>query len=392
MKAVKKAAFVLLGLLCWTGLYAQETFGIIYGPYLQQISENEATVMWITDRDAVSWVELAPDDNTHFYAQERPRYYQSIGGRRHIGAVHAVRLKGLQKGTTYRYRIYSTEVIRFEDFNVDYGKTVASEVYRREADVFTTFDNEKQSIRFTVVNDVHEKNDLLADMLGNVHERNPDFIIFNGDMCSNMQTREQVFEGFMKQSIARFASNIPFFYARGNHETRGRLAFDYLKYFPSPTGEPYYTFRCGPAFFVVLDGAEDKPDSDMEYYGLGNYDSYREEEARWLEKIVESEEFKQSPYRIVILHVPPSGDGWHGLMEVKRLFLPILNRANINLMLSGHLHRHIYYPAGQADCNFPLLINSNVHALDIDVDMQRIHLIIRDREQKIFKTLQFPRK
>jgi predicted phosphodiesterase len=389
---MKRAAYILFGLLCWAGLHAQDTFDIIYGPYLQQISESEATVVWITGRDAVAWVELAPDDGTHFYAEARPRYYQSIGGRRHIGTVHTVRLSGLQKGTNYRYRAYSTEVTRFEDFNVTYGKTVATEVYRRKPNGFTTFDNGKTSIRFTVVNDVHEKNDLLADLLGDVNARNPDFIIFNGDMCSNMQTQEQVFEGFMTQSIERFASNIPFFYARGNHETRGRLAFDYLKYFPSPTGEPYYTFRCGPVFFVVLDGAEDKPDSDMEYHGLGNYDPYRKEEARWLESVVESEEFRNAPYRIVILHIPPSGDSWHGELEAKRLFLPVLNRAHVDLMLSGHLHRHIYFPAGQADCRFPLLVNSNEHALDIDVDMQRINLIIRDREQKVFKTLQFPRK
>ncbi|MDR0758261.1 MAG: metallophosphoesterase [Tannerella sp.] len=389
---MKKTAYVLFGLLCWAGLYAQDTFGITYGPYLQQTGESETTVMWTTDRDAVAWVELAPDDNTHFYARARPRYYQSIGGRRHIGTVHAVRLNGLQKGTNYRYRIYSTEVSSFEDFNVAYGKTAASDVYQSRPNSFTTFDNEKTSIRFTVVNDVHEKNDLLADLLGDVDTRSPDFIVFNGDMCTNMQTREQVFDGFMKQSIERFASNIPFFYARGNHETRGRLAFDYLKYFPSPTGEPYYTFRCGPVFFVVLDGAEDKPDSDIEYHGLGNYDPYREEETRWLESVVESEEFRNAPYRIAILHIPPSGDSWHGLLEVKRLFLPVLNRARIDLMLSGHLHRHIYYPAGEADCSFPLLINSDVHALDIDVDMQRISLTVRDREQKVFKTLQFPRK
>jgi predicted phosphodiesterase len=374
-------------------LHAQDAFRIIYGPYLQQISENEATVMWITDRDAVSWVELAPDDDTHFYAQARPRYYESVGGRRKVGTTHSVRLNGLQKGTTYRYRAYSTEVVRMEDFRVDYGTTVATNVYQRQPDSFTTFDETKQSIRFTVVNDVHEQNDLLADMLGNVDERKPDFFIFNGDMCSNMQTQEQVFEGFMTQSVERFASRIPFFYARGNHETRGRLAFDYLKYFPSPTGEPYYTFRCGPVFFVVLDGAEDKPDSDMEYYGLGNYDPYRETETQWLERVVESEAFQKAPYRVVIVHIPPSDDSWHGPLEVKRLFVPILNRARVDLTLSGHLHRHIYYPAGQTEeFNFPLLINSNVHAIDIDADMQSLRLVIRDREQKIFKTLQFPRK
>ncbi|MDR1330650.1 MAG: metallophosphoesterase family protein [Tannerella sp.] len=390
---MKKTACLLLGLLCWcAGLHAQEAFGIIYGPYLQQTGEDEVTVMWITNRDAVSWVELAPDDHAHFYAEARPRHYESIGGRRKIGTVHTVRLTGLQKGTGYRYRACSTEVVRFEDFDVAYGKTDATDVYQRAPLRFTTFDNDRTSIRFTVVNDVHERNDLLDDMLGDVDGRRPDFFIFNGDMCSNMQTQKQVFEGFMTHAVERFASTVPFFYARGNHETRGRLAFDFLKYFPSPTGEPYYTFRAGPVFFVVLDGAEDKPDSDMDYYGLGNYDPYREAETRWLEKVVESDEFKNAPYRIVILHIPPLGDSWHGQLEVKRLFLPVLNRAGVDLMLSGHLHRHIYYPAGEGDSRFPLLVNRNEHALDIDVDMQRIRLTVRDREQKVFKTLQFPRK
>lgn len=46
---------------------------------------------------------------------------------------------------------------------------------------------------------------------------------------------------------------------RGNHENRGAYAQHWLDYFPTPTGETYYTFRRGPAFFIVLDGCEDKP-------------------------------------------------------------------------------------------------------------------------------------
>jgi predicted phosphodiesterase len=371
----------------------QEDFRILYGPYLQQMSENEVTVMWITNRKAVSWVELAPDDDTHFYSEERPRFYQSSAGRRSIGTVHTFRLTGLKKATAYRYRIYSTEVTRHDDDDyVGYGRTVASKVYQRTPDWFKTFDFSKPEINFTVVNDIHEHNDLLTTMLGNIDQRNPDFVIFNGDMCSTMKNQHQVFEGFMTRSIELFASHTPFFYARGNHETRGRLAYDFLKYFPTPTGEPYYTFRHGPVYFVVLDGGEDKPDNDIEYFGLGDYDRYRKTETEWLKQVVESDEFRQAPYRIVILHIPPVHDDWHSALVLKDLFVPILNRAGIDLMLCGHEHRHLYIPAGTMECNFPVLINANRHAVDIRANGQGLDLKIRDEAQKIFKTLTFPRK
>src|SRR5690625_5315672 len=68
-----------------------------------------------------------------------------------------------------------------------------------------------------------------------------------------------------------------------------------MDYFPTPSGKPYFTFRQGPVFFLFLDGGEDKPDSDIEYGGLSYFDEYREEQAEWLQQVVESEEFKSAP-------------------------------------------------------------------------------------------------
>jgi len=35
------------------------------------------------------------------------------------------------------------------------------------------------------------------------------------------------------------------------------------------------------------------------------------EQAKWLEKIIQSDEFKQAPFKVVITHIPPFGN-WHG--------------------------------------------------------------------------------
>ena len=59
--------------------YAQD-IKIVHGPYLQNMKETEVTLAWETDRLSVGWVELAPDDDTHFYATERRKYFDTKVG------------------------------------------------------------------------------------------------------------------------------------------------------------------------------------------------------------------------------------------------------------------------------------------------------------------------
>ena len=83
-------------LLC--GVYSAQAIKIIHGPYLQAVSDTEATVMWVTDTKALSWVEVAPNDGTNFYHVERPQYYQTYLGKRVYGTVHQIRITGLEPG------------------------------------------------------------------------------------------------------------------------------------------------------------------------------------------------------------------------------------------------------------------------------------------------------
>lgn len=76
---MKKALLSLIWLVAATS-FAQNDFKILYGPYLQMVGENEATIMWVTSGKALSWVELAPDDGSNFYAESRPKYFQTLFG------------------------------------------------------------------------------------------------------------------------------------------------------------------------------------------------------------------------------------------------------------------------------------------------------------------------
>ena len=76
----------------------------IHGPYLQNITATEATIVWEADKPSIGWVEVAPDDGSHFYATERKKFFDCTNGVKNTSLIHTVKLLGLKPGTNYRYR------------------------------------------------------------------------------------------------------------------------------------------------------------------------------------------------------------------------------------------------------------------------------------------------
>ena len=72
---IKKLTILAAALLASLTLSAQ--IKLLHGPYLQNITDNEAVVVWEADKPSIGWVELAPDDGTSFYACERPKYFDT---------------------------------------------------------------------------------------------------------------------------------------------------------------------------------------------------------------------------------------------------------------------------------------------------------------------------
>lgn len=158
---MKKLLFVFAGLAFALTAAAQE-FRITHGPYLCDMSQDGVTVVWTTNRPALSWVEASPADS--LAPAPPPRHYQTVAGRKLAGrTLHAVRVRGLQPGTDYRYRIFSQEVQSWPDVNnVTYGKTVGADASWRRAYGFRTFPAAGSGCSFLVLNDIHGKADVLT--------------------------------------------------------------------------------------------------------------------------------------------------------------------------------------------------------------------------------------
>jgi len=357
---------------------AQEDLAIIHGPYLQNLSSDEVTIVWVTNKEAVSWVELAPDDSTHFYLIERQKFYSAKNGVKLQGRVHSVKLNSLKSATKYRYRVVSQEIIDRQGNFITYGRQVSTTAYRPAT--FITLDPTKKSVTFTMVNDIHGRSDVLEQMLKLAEPTKQDLVLFNGDMVSSMKSEEDFFNGFMDVGVKTFAQNIPMYYCRGNHETRGVFATMFQDYFSPKSPELYYLVRQGPVCFVVLDCGEDKPDTDVEYYGITDYDYYRTIEAEWLREAIKDKRYTEAPFKVIVCHMPPFRD-WHGEAEILEKFVPILNDAKADVMLCGHLH-HTSKHEANATVKFPVLINSNNSYLKGSVEGNKLTLDIYDLDGK----------
>lgn len=385
---MKKSFLISLMLILTFALSAQNV-EITNGPYLQALGENEVTIVWTTNVNALSWVELADGNIESFYGKEHPKYYETTHGKRITGKLHRVKIKGLSPGQTYKYRIYSQAVVSNDPYNVLYGNIAATDVYRKQPLRFRTLEPSKSTIKAYVVNDIHGKNDNLRAMLKDVSFETTDLVIFNGDMVDHLVDESAIFNGFMNTSIDLFASEVPVYYARGNHETRGAFSTEFPKYFPTNNDKLYYSFRQGPICFIFLDSGEDKPDSSIEYFGLSDFDEYRTRQQEWLREVVSTEEYRSAPFKVVILHIPPKGT-WHGAIDLKNKTLPVLNEHSVDVMLSGHTHNFDYItPENYPSTSFPILVNDNETYLLIEATNDKMIIQQKSMTDKILNEFEY---
>lgn len=364
-----------------THAFAQETteFQVNHGPYLQEVTAQGATFVFTTSLPSFSFIELKEEGG-----KDIKSYYHTEHGLRDANTVfHSVRAEGLKPGAVYNYRIRSKEMRDFQPYKVVFGDSITSQWY-----TFRTTDPTHEGGSLFVVSDVHNNSEQLDTLLNLCDYKTCDAFLYAGDMMNYIEDSETPFRAFIDKSVQRFASSIPFNMVRGNHETRGKLARSYPKLFPKSSGKIYGSCRMGDIMIVMLDCGEDKPDDTQVYAGLTDFDAYRTEQAKWLAQLVETEEFKTARYRIVISHYPmvdifPEEELTHGINDLKAKMLPIMNKAHIDLMVSGHTHEFAFHEKNKAGNAFPVIVGSNRSATRLDLSDGKIRVKVVDTSGKV---------
>ena len=382
---MKRLLFTIVLGLAGLALHAASPTDVVCGPWISDVTQTSFTVNWVTEGATLSWVEAGVDDGRVFYSSEKQKYYQTVAGKRVTGSKHSVKVTGLQPGTQYIYRICGK---RIADDNNAYFMKYGSEKASKAKNTVRTLDHSADSCRFAIVSDIHGRDDHFEALTKGLSPQDIDFLVVNGDLVSEIYDINKATHHAV-DPIQSLVANLPYFYVRGNHEGRGRAHYQLTDIFPmrEPDGW-YYTFRQGPVAFIVLDAGEDKPDSDVEYGGLAEYDPYRQAQLEWLKEAVKRPEIASAPIKICMIHIPAFKDKttWYAQNWANENFVPVLNEAGVNLMLSGHIHKHKMIEAGHSGNNFPILCSSNNERFVVSSDGRTINVEAYDTAGKLTKS------
>ena len=300
---------VLAGLANANGVEA--TSNVAIGPYVQNVTQTEATICWLSLDGQVS--AFGPDG-------------KEIGGRAYT--QHQITLRNLKADTEYKYNLAP-----------DLPAT---------AGTFRTAPDASKRFTFAVFGDTRSRHDVHRRIVEALMAQSPAFVVNTGDLVSSGRRLED-WETFFDIS-AGLMRNTPYYPVLGNHERDSTYYFDF---FALPGDERNYSFDWGAAHFVCLDpegpdsaGPQAFPYGEILRIG-GTHEQYLEKMMAFLRQ--DLDEHASAPFIFVVFHYPPitaKASRVEGAEEVRNLFGSIFAAHRVTAVLNGHDH---YYMRAQAD-------------------------------------------
>lgn len=292
------------GLITFGAVAASAQSGFYILPHIQNISTEQATLIWETNEIESSQIELALEGKA-------PTFTVSDNGPT---KVHRIVLNGLQAGTRYTYKVTSGSDIQEATF-------ITAPATDSEMTFVVTGDSRRWDNRWTE-----------TGMDKHVLQWDADLYLTMGDLVMDGHQYEQWPEHF--QRFEELTRSKWFVTARGNHEGSQIRATEndwFAKYHELPgDGEPYAYFDWGNTHFVLIS-----------YESTGRQKDWSKS-AEWLDKHLEGVD-KQ--HIVVAHHFPVYCTGYYGTgLERKEPgenaedFRDVMDKHNVTLNASGHTH------------------------------------------------------
>ncbi len=215
---------------------------------------------------------------------------------------------------------------------------------RRITFEFRPIQQDKEDIKIYLISDTHN---LTTEPIaaGQYFGDSPDLLILNGDVPDhngspeNFNTVFAIIDGITHGSV-------PVIFSRGNHDTRGLYAENFIDFTPSFQGKTYYTFRLGPLWEIVLDCGEDKDDSHEAYAGTVCFHDFRLRETDFIRSVIENSKLEYEALgvtrRIAVCHIPFTYTD-HSPFDIEKEIYSEWARLlreyiKPDVMLFGHMH------------------------------------------------------
>lgn len=267
---------------------------VIGGPYVVNVGQRSATVMWVVQTGQVS------------VGAEPGKLDKAVPVLRAQKTV----LNNLTPGTKYHYEAFPGEA----------GKGS-----------FTTAPSGATQFQFVVYGDTRTRHAVHRSVINGVLKfADPDFIMHTGDLVENGTdtTLWPIFFDVERELLRKTA----IFPALGNHERHAKNYYEYME------AKSYYSFDWGSAHCAVID-------SDLENVGSSQAEkqAFWKEQTRWLED--DLGKAQKSDFRFVFAHHPPmtavkrrQGDNPHMIA-----LEPLFEKYRLTAGFFGHDHNYQHY-------------------------------------------------
>ncbi|MCC9605575.1 metallophosphoesterase [Blastopirellula sp. JC732] len=316
-------------------------------PVLQNPTSSAMAVAWSVNRLATGYVEYGetPELGQRAYAPE-------TGLNPLSSRFLQARLTGLTPGKKIYYRTVTTPITFANAYRIEQGDPIESEVY-----AFETPSADAAAASFAVINDTHEKLEVLKAATSQLAADPADVTVWNGDIFNDIRSDDQIVAQVLRPADAPYASTRPILFTSGNHDVRGSharaLSAALLDWPDQGALGRNFAVRQGPLALIGLDTGEDKPDAHPVFAGLANFEPYREAQGAWLAETLQRAEIASAPYLVIFCHIPlwglpgdNPGDTLEGYAsycrQAQRAWHPHLAKAGAQLLICGHTHRFRY--------------------------------------------------
>jgi len=299
------------------------TFTVTRFPYVQNVRDDRASILWATFEPGFGQVRYTPDGVNYQYANATRRVYLRTETNLLANYYqYQVDLKGLTPNANYAYSAL-----------VD-GQEIAA---AGETKFRTAGDG---PFKFIVLGD-SGWGDPLSDAQALIAQRisaeKPALVIHTGDLVYPLGSFEYYQRNYFNYYAPTMCST-PFFPSPGNHDYDAPNATPYLAIHSLPTeGVPpgdagrYYSFDWGNVHFVSIDA----------HQSLNRAVNAGGPMLKWLENDLRT---TRQFWRIVYFHYPPFATGNNvGDKEstwVRTYMVPLFDAYGVQLVFSGHEHSY----------------------------------------------------
>ena len=324
-------------------------FALDSPPVQQNPTADGVTVAWAVNGPATGWVEWGTTEKLGNLAAAAVSGLLPYESR-----FMSARITGLTPGRPIFYRIASAPIGFHGPYKIERGDPIFGQIHR-----YTPPSPDAGSASFAVINDTHEKVPTLAELTAAIARDRLDYTVWNGDVFDDVNGDDQVVANVLRPAgpTTAYAAERPVLFVPGNHDHRGIAARGLARAFTPWPDEPEvprcFAVRHGPLAMIGLDTGEDKPDRHRAWAGLAAFEPYRAKQRDWLAATLKRPEIASAPHLVVFCHIPLNGEpGANGgdtmqgygswQKHARDLWHPLLAEAGVQVVISGHTHRHRY--------------------------------------------------